>query len=400
MEVRRPRRRNCVEATCHGIGDFRVRRIDPRIDDGDDNLFAGRDTVRLRKMKLARRVGNACIGPNAAGRWRRLCQREPIIGLRGAHDPIGLQRADDIGDAAAVGDAPAVIGRPDQRDLLRLDGRQPMPAREIVERARGDIGGEPDHDLARHKAPLTGRRDAAAVARVGVLRLTGDRSDLAGRGSDWSEHRIRCPGNRVGDGTHQGIGGGIERRRAGDGRRNGALGAIDRTDRIAWRRRALKGDGDARRRQAAGTSEVGSAQTRSAEARSTDGRRHAAECRPATEPADRAADTWSSAAEPAQLRPGRRRSKTMQSNRRQQNADGPHHIDGAVQTAPHCENLTQSPAPISGIKDKILIDLSQDCGSRFCRRREKAVADRDAVKDANGMGEPLRERSWRDQSSR
>jgi hypothetical protein len=50
MGMRRPRRRNRVEATCNGIGDFRVRRIDRGIDDRDENLFAGRDAMRLRKM--------------------------------------------------------------------------------------------------------------------------------------------------------------------------------------------------------------------------------------------------------------------------------------------------------------------------------------------------------------
>jgi hypothetical protein len=51
----------------------------------------------------------------------------------------------------------------------------------------------------------------------------------------------------------------------------------------------------------------------------------------------------------------------MQCDRQQQNADGPHHVDGAWQTAsPLAETTTQSPAPINGIVDKILIDLSQD----------------------------------------
>jgi hypothetical protein len=192
------------------------------------------------EMKLFRRVLNG--GP--PGRRRRLRQREPIIGLRGPHHAVGLQRADHIGDAAPVADPPAVIGRPDQRDLLRFDGRQPMPAREIIEHARGDVGGKSDHDLARHVAPLAGRRHAAAVARVGALHLPGRGAELADRIPGRTEQRVRCPRSRAGDGTGKRIGDGVERRRAGEvGYR--ALGAISGTDRVARCRLARKREGKA-----------------------------------------------------------------------------------------------------------------------------------------------------------
>jgi hypothetical protein len=127
---------------------------------------------------------------------------------------IGLQRADDVGDAAPVVDPPAVIGRPDQRDPLRFDRRQAMPAREIIERARRHVGGQSDHDLARHVAPLAGRRHAAAVARVGVPHLPRRGAERGDRIPGWTEQRVGRLRSGPGDGAGKRIGGGVEWRRA------------------------------------------------------------------------------------------------------------------------------------------------------------------------------------------
>jgi hypothetical protein len=152
-----------------------------------------------------------------------------------------------------------VIGRPDQRDLLGFDEGQAMPAREIVERTRSEVGRQSDHDLARHIAPLAGRRHAAAVARGGVLQRPGRGAERSDRIPGWTERRVRRLRGRTGDRAGQRIGGGVEWRRA-HSRRNGTRRSLGRADHLARRSPARERDSERGRRHPA---EVGHAEARS-----------------------------------------------------------------------------------------------------------------------------------------
>jgi hypothetical protein len=59
--------RHGVVAVRDGIGDFGMRRVDPGVDDRDENLFAGGKTVRFGEMKLFRRVWTAASGGPGGG---------------------------------------------------------------------------------------------------------------------------------------------------------------------------------------------------------------------------------------------------------------------------------------------------------------------------------------------
>src|SRR5882724_12211955 len=107
-----------IKGACNRVRKFRMSDVDSGIDNGDGNVGAMRQRMRLRQSKFQKRV----LGGIALGRcWLLVLQQiaeirlhRPDAGVGGEFTACGFHRT-------AVGDAEQADGAADERKVLRSD---------------------------------------------------------------------------------------------------------------------------------------------------------------------------------------------------------------------------------------------------------------------------------------
>jgi hypothetical protein len=192
-----------------------MRGIDPGIDDGDGDAAAGGGLLRLGEAQFA----DGVLRTRECGR-DAAHERVGMVGLRGGDLRVGLQRAQDRGDAAAGPDRVAVERDRHQREAFAGEEPQAGAPREPARRIAGRRRPERHQHFAGNEAGLV---------RDGARRRDRRRSAAGGRGRG-------CGGQ---DGSRRGH---LPRRL----RRPGGLGAFDAGRGQGWRRRRCGLHGAAR----------------------------------------------------------------------------------------------------------------------------------------------------------
>ena len=141
--------------------------VDFRIDHGNQDILARCNLLRLRALQFGQNVLRR-VAVRAGGNLGGLfLQRENVVRLHAGDDAFAAQRADRVGHRTAAAKAPAIEARPEQRKTLRIELRQFVPPRDLIDRLRRRARRKRGNDFVGNEILIALlRRPAAAVVAV------------------------------------------------------------------------------------------------------------------------------------------------------------------------------------------------------------------------------------------